>query len=644
MGIIRILPSEVAGRIAAGEVIERPASVVKELVENSIDAGATRIRVIIENGGHKLIQVVDNGCGMDRQDAMMCLQAHATSKISTESDVGQIHTLGFRGEALPSIASVSRFELQTRTPDADAGTEVQVYNGAIADVRDCGCAPGTSIRVGYIFGNLPARRKFLKGAAAEDDRIEETMMLLALSRPGIGFELTLNGKTALRVPASADIPARVQMLLGKDDFASMIPVDYEEDDVRIYGFISKPGFTRNTRREQRVIVNGRAATADTVYFAVRDAYGTLMPSGRYPSAVLYIDVPPDRVDVNVHPAKREVRFRDSRRVSEIIAAGLRQGLQGTILDGEAILNRSAGNFPPSRTSTDSASWAPSPVSFPPPASSGVAAAEEENPFGVPPAKSDRALGHASTALPPAEFFAAPVAPAFKPMQESLPFAAEESLEGAEPLHDSSSSDVAATGSPVAEPSGKRGALQLRLIGSLEKGYLLAESTTGLIVVNVRAAAQRVFFERLLANLEGRKICQQPLLMPVTVNLAPDEARLMSREVQHFQSLGYCIEPFGGGTFIVTAVPASLGDCDIGAMLRDIIADLRRDTVTNRQSSIHLAQTAARHSVRGGCHFSPQEEASLLRELNLCAMPYTDPAGLPTMVHITWAELSKRFQS
>ncbi|MBP5301163.1 MAG: DNA mismatch repair endonuclease MutL, partial [Victivallales bacterium] len=328
MGIIKVLPAEVAGRIAAGEVIERPASVIKELVENSIDAGATRIRVVTEQGGQKLIQVVDNGKGMDREDAIMCLAAHATSKISREGDVGQIATLGFRGEALPSISSVSRFELQTRQAEQLTGTEVIVNNGVIQDVRDCGCAPGTSIKVAWLFGNLPARRKFLKGPATEDDHIQEMLLLLALSRPEIAFELLQNGRSVIRVPANGDLGQRIQLLLGKDAFAAMLPVDYAEDGVRVRGFISKPGFTRSSRRDQRVVVNGRAASAETVFFAIREAYGNLVMKGRYPGVVLYIDLAPDRVDVNVNPAKREVRFREPMRVARVVGTALRAALRG----------------------------------------------------------------------------------------------------------------------------------------------------------------------------------------------------------------------------------------------------------------------------------------------------------------------------
>ncbi|MBQ7177818.1 MAG: DNA mismatch repair endonuclease MutL [Victivallales bacterium] len=274
------MSSELVSRIAAGEVVERPASVVKELVENSIDAGATAIRINVEQGGRKLIQVVDNGCGMDRTDAMLCLETHATSKLTVNGDVGQISTLGFRGEALPSIAAVSRFILQTRREEDTVGTEVVVDYGQIRDARDCGCAPGTNIRVSQLFANLPALQKFMRGPETEDGYIEEIVRMLALARPDISFTLYTNTRETLRVNAVNNIGMRVAAVLGRETFAAMLPIDYTEDDIHVTGFITNPGYTRSSRREQRAIVNGRAASADTIFFAIREAFDNLVMKGR----------------------------------------------------------------------------------------------------------------------------------------------------------------------------------------------------------------------------------------------------------------------------------------------------------------------------------------------------------------------------
>lgn len=645
MGVIHVLPSEIAGRIAAGEVIERPASVIKELVENSIDAGATRIRVFTEQGGQKLMQVVDDGRGMDREDAMLCLEAHATSKITKEGDVGQIATLGFRGEALPSISAVSHFQLQTRPHDDLSGTEVVVNNGAIQDVRECGCAPGTSIKVQWLFGNLPARRKFLRGASTEDDYIHEMMLLLALTRPQVSFELTQNGRCVLRAPASMGVAGRVEMLVGKDAFSAMLPVDYQEDGIHVYGYISRPGFTRGSRREQRIVVNGRAASAETVFFAIREAYETLVVKGRYPGVVLYVDIAPERVDVNVHPTKREVRFREPMKVSKVVGAALRQGLRslgipadlpGEIFVGGATLPRT-GQETPQFVDTTPAAGVPAPSGIPDAETvfGNAPAGVPVPPVAAPPPMTARPL---EPVLPPPPV--TPVMPqAARPIQTPLPFVPEPP---APPAGDAAPGGDASASAPslVSAPS----STAFRLLAPLGKEYLLAESNSGLVVVNLRGASQRILFERLLSNLHREKALRQPLLIPVTLHLAPDEARLLAREIPYFQSVGFSVEEFGSHSFLVTAVPPSLPDKDLDATIRDILNDLRQETVTNCQSAIHLAQLASRHAIRRKDAMSHEEQLLLLKELMACEMPYTDPAGLPTMVHITESELRKRFRS
>ncbi|MCQ2402695.1 MAG: DNA mismatch repair endonuclease MutL [Lentisphaeria bacterium] len=641
MGIIHVLPAEIAGRIAAGEVIERPASVIKELVENSIDAGATRIRVLTEQGGQKMMQVIDDGKGMDQQDAMLCLEAHATSKISEEGDVGQIRTLGFRGEALPSIASVSRFEMQTRPAGQLSGTEVVVNNGAIQEMRECGCAPGTSIKVQYLFGNLPARRKFLKSPSTEDDYIQEMILLLSLTRPDISFELIQNGRAVLRAPASSYIAGRVEMLLGKDAFAAMLPVEYAEDGIHVYGFISKPGFTRSNRRDQRMVVNGRTASAETLFFAIREAYDSLVTKGRYPGVVLYVDIAPERVDVNVHPTKREVRFREPLKVSQVVGAALRQALRGMAIPCETTQREVSVSSKPSGVEqpalVDTTPEKPALVDTMPQA---PVAPQPKTP-AVP----------AAPVLP--ERPATPAAPTsrlFQPVQAPLPFAPEVPDAVQKPIsgHPLGNAVPGGLASGAAEEKSSPGNSvthdEFRLLCLMRKEYLLAEDDGGLVVVNIRAASQRIIFERLLANLKKKDVPRQALLLPVTLHLAPDEARLLTREIPFFQSLGYGVEEFGANAFLITAVPPDLPDKDLGATIRDILADLRQESVTNRQSAIHLAQLASRHAVRRNERLAREEQEQLLKELMHCDMPYTDPAGLPTMIHITYGELSKRFRT
>ena len=629
MSIIRVLSAEVAGRIAAGEVVERPASVVKELVENSIDAGATRIRVAAEQGGQRLIQVTDNGCGMDRDDAIMCFEAHATSKISTEADVGQIKSLGFRGEAIPSISSVSRFILQTRRKEDDVGTEIVVDNGAIRDVQDCGCAPGTNIKVAHLFGNLPARRKFLKGPDTEDGHIEEMVLQLALARPDISFSLVLNNREVIRASATNDLGARILMLLGKDVYEAMLPVNYQEDDISVRGFISKPGFTRTSRRDQRTIVNGRTATADTVYFAIRDAYDTLVIKGRYPSTVLYIDLPPNRVDVNVHPTKREVRFRDPRQVGGVIATAIRAALRQLQGGEDPTMQPPPVQLPPVEPVVE---LPPPPVVKPQPV--------ENKPSAFP---TKTALPSSTTTVPPvtAAPFPIPAAQPFKPEPQQISLPLPDRPASVNPP----ASPPKPEDTPVQPPQRPVNSdlASLRVCGRLGNRHLLAESANGLVIIDLRAAHQRILFEKLLANLKTQKIPQQPLLIPVTVNLGQEEARFLNSQTKHFQSLGFTIEHFGGNAFIVTAVPSSYPNQDIAQTLRDIIDDLRQSRTTNVQSAIHIAQAACHHAISLKANLTEKEVSQLISDLARTTMPYTDPNGNPTMIHITYSELEKRFK-
>ena len=290
MSSIRILPENISNKIAAGEVIERPASVVKELVENSIDASAKNIFVNIENSGKKLIAVVDDGTGMDSDDALLCLEAHATSKILKEEDINNIVTMGFRGEALPSIASISRFRLRTRKQNMVEGTEVIVHGGRFITENPVGCAPGTEIRVSDIFFNTPARKKFLKSAVTEEKHIHEALCLLALANPEVAFELKMDGRTLISTPADKDILPRLGVFLGSCVVSSMIPVDFENSGIKVSGYVSVPGFVRNNRREQRVFINGRAIKTNIAFSAIRDAYDTMIMKGTYPVITLYVNL------------------------------------------------------------------------------------------------------------------------------------------------------------------------------------------------------------------------------------------------------------------------------------------------------------------------------------------------------------------
>lgn len=609
MSQIRILSDSLANRIAAGEVIERPASVVKELVENSLDAGATRIAVKITQGGQRLIQVSDDGCGMGREDAMLCIEPHATSKIQNEADIERISTLGFRGEALPSIASVSRFQLQTRVPDEMSGTEVLVENGALRDVRDCGCPEGTIVRIEHLFAAVPGRRKFLQSPPTEEGHIHESVLMQAFGNPEVAFELTMNGREAVRANRAPDLGTRIAMLLGRDVFSAMIEVDYEEAGIQVSGYIARPGLTRSSRREQRLFVNGRPAAANTVYYGIRDAYHTMVMKGRYPPVVLRIQLDPERVDVNVHPAKREVRFREAHLVGKVVTAAVGRALRELAGESGAPVPVPSGPFAGGGASFPAFEFGSTieqqrlPLNTFPPLTSAPAGQNGQDTSPVPDAIEDPT--GASQPPPPA-----PVV----------------SSDGTSPS--------AATRSEITA---------LRVLGRLGDHYLVAEGSNGLVLVDQHAAHERVLFEQLLATARGKPGLQQQLLLPVTIDLTPDDAGLLRTHVERFQKLGFCLEPFGGNTFLITAVPSRFPEENVTGLVRDILDDLREGAEPSAKAGeIRIAQAACRHAVRVNDPLTDEEIARLLEDLARAEMPYTCPHGRPVMINITFAELLKRF--
>ncbi len=628
MGNIRILPTETANRIAAGEVVERPASAVKELVENAIDAGAKKITVKIENGGRKLIQVIDDGHGMDQEDAMLALEAHATSKIQDFFDIDRIQTLGFRGEALPSIAGVSRFRLQTRTKEATAGTEVTVDTGAIRDVRECGCPTGTCVTVRHLFANLPARRKFLRSVATEQGHIQEMILLQALSHPEIGFELFLDQTPALRVTPAKDLSTRMRMLLGKEIGEAMIEVDYQEDNVSIHGFVGRPGITRSSRREQRFFVNGRPASADPLYFAVRDAYHTLVMKGRYPPVVLYLQLPPEEVDVNVHPTKREIRFRDGRRVGRLTAAAVRRALRELTSDMVA-----PSRFPEDTykgfSAGPSESGAPSSTAF----SSKDHAPSE--------AKTD---SPAASTPPSPEHTGMPVDNSLKSEQTAAGRQESQQTESPETLpfiNSGGDPDRITTSASAFSHSRLR---DLRVIGIFRKLYLLAEGPDGLVLIDHHAAHERVLYEKILAQAKSEALNSQSLLLPVSLEFSPADASMLNRNLKTFRRLGFQIEPFGGGAFLISGVPPHLPKENIAGMMRDLLDELQTSSsVSNiRLDEQRIAQAACKHAVRAEEKLNQEEIQKLLSDLVQTEMPYTCPHGRPVMINLPHSEIEKRF--
>ncbi len=626
MGRIRLLPDTLASQVAAGEVIERPASVLKELVENSLDAGAKRIDVAVRRGGISSITIADDGEGMDRDDALLALERHATSKLRTPDDLAAIHTLGFRGEALPSIASVSRFRLTTRPHGADAGTEVVVNGGRIESVRDSGCAPGTRIEVRSLFFNLPARKKFLRTETTEAAHLETQLHLLAIGHPGVAFTYQKDERQILHLAATDDLLNRIRDVAGKEVASCLIPIgDCAYGGIRLRGFLGKAGFSRSDRSQQIVFVNGRAVDAREVNFALREGYHTALMRGQYPITYLFIDLDPAQVDVNVHPAKREVRFRDPRAVREAIVRTVRE-----VLD----LERTA--------------WGRQFESAPVPKDEASLRREETLRAGAKDelmaasAAASGAQQHVEGAAPINVKSAAPPAAELPPLilqrdQVSL------RRDWAEfPQASRSGQSVSKS-----ERDGGRlaGTSEFTIIGVLGKLYILMEGRDGLVLVDQHAAHERILFEEMRRRLEDQGVVSQRLLLPLTLQVTPKDEDWLRSNAKALHRLGIGIEEFGPGTFKVDSLPPFLNADDPASLMRRIIDELR--SVSSATSSFRLgedviAKTVCRHAVKANDTLREKEIEQLVRDLLACELPYCCPHGRPTMIQFSYADLERKF--
>ncbi len=605
MSRIALLPEEVASQVAAGEVVERPASVVKELVENSLDAGATRIEVLIRSGGNSFIRIVDNGCGMDRDDALLCLERHATSKIRTGADLMAIHTLGFRGEALPSIASVSRFRLTTREHGALAGTEVIVNGGKMENVRDSGEPEGTQIEVRSLFYNLPARRKFLRTENTESSHVEHTLQLQAIGHPGVGFVFVNDDRLVHQLPPGQTLRERLRDLFGAPLVGELLDVPATDiAGVRVAGLLGRAGVSRSTRQQQIVFLNGRPVENPTISHALREGYHTALMKGQHPVTFLSIQMDPAAVDVNVHPAKREVRFRDPSLIREIVVEVTRR-----------VLESDRGSW----SRTFSAPLAPPPVhtGTPPliPPQEQFTLRRDWSHFPPPTSESFRDASQA-TAIPPLQT----TAPAPEP-QPTTPT------------------------SPTAPPPQPHGEPNFKFIGVLGRLYILMENAGGLVLVDQHAAHERILFEEMLKRMEGQGVPTQRLLLPITLQVAPRDADWLLDNLENLSRTGIGLEPFGAGTFKIDALPQFLSASDPPQLLRDIIDELRdtsQQTSKLRLGEDMIAKTVCRHAVKANDVLREPECLRLVQDLLACELPYCCPHGRPTMIQLSYAELEKKF--
>ncbi|PWU06171.1 MAG: DNA mismatch repair protein MutL [Verrucomicrobia bacterium] len=604
MGDIRILKDIVASQVAAGEVVERPASIVKELVENSLDAKATRITVEFFQAGIALIRISDDGVGMDREDALLSLERHATSKLSTARDLESISTLGFRGEAIPSIASVSKFRIVTRRREAAAGTEVLVNGGRIEAVRESGEAYGTRVEVRSLFFNVPARRKFLRGPQTEAGHIIHQLHRLAMANPDVAFIALREGKKFLQLAPTKNLAVRVRDLFGLDWIGRLIEGEsLEMNGLRIRGFLSQPGRGRADRSEQFIFVNGRPVVTSAVSGPLREVYHTLLPKGYHPGAILFLEMEPALVDCNVHPAKREVRFREPTAIAETVRHFAQQALAK---------NRSSVLI----TETREASLTPSaqPQLVEPIKSSVV-----RNPLQIATLTQTQMVSNAVAAKG-----AAPLPMPSSPERRKEPqiFLSTEQME-IKNLLDSR---------------------EIVVIGKIAARFAILEGHFGMVVVDLRAARERILLERLLREMKQGQANAQVLLLPVIIDLPPRDIAWITENIELLERVGISIECFGGASVKVEAIPASLDQANIEQLLVRLIEDLTRGGIRsgNRMAEEAIARSVARLASAEALPTEPERIEALILELLRCELPYSCPMGKATMIPIPLSELKKRF--
>ncbi|MGE0586414.1 MAG: DNA mismatch repair endonuclease MutL [Flavobacteriaceae bacterium] len=589
---VRRLPDHVVDRIAAGEVVERPASVVKELVENALDAGARSVDIVCEGGGQRLIRVVDDGSGMSREDVALAIERHATSKIEGDNIV-DIRTLGFRGEALPSIGSVARLSIVTRTADAVNGWRVEVDAGRVSPPVPAASNTGTRVEVADLFHATPARLKFLKSEAAENQAIADIVRRLALAHPGVAFALTLGERNLLSLPAETGAPEearyrRIAAVLGSDIEDNMLPVDAIREGVELSGFVGLPTWHRANARQQYVFVNGRPVRDKTLSGAIRAGYMDVMARDRHPVVALWLSLPPRSIDVNVHPAKTEIRFRDAGLVRGLVVSALRRAFAGSgpasaASHAEAAL--AAFSAGPSRTGWGEQAWRPGVSTM---ARQGFA--EAQRPF---------------------DEFQAPSA-------------------SATPIE-----------TPDETPAWPLGAARAQL----HENYIVAQTGDGLVIVDQHAAHERLVYERLKKALETGGAARQLLLIPEVVDLPPGDADRLVERAGELAELGLVLEGFGRGSIAVRETPALLGDFDVAALVRDLAEDIAEmDSTTRLAERLNaVASTMACHgSVRSGRRLKPDEMNALLREMETTPNAGQCNHGRPTFIELKLADIERLF--
>jgi len=614
--VIKILDENTANKIAAGEVVERPASAVKELVENSLDAYSHKIEVAIDDGGSSFIRVSDDGMGMNPEDAKLAILRHATSKISSAEDLYCVQSLGFRGEALPSIASVSRFSLTTRLHTEQLATYLEVTGGEITDIREAGGGVGTTVTVTDLFYNTPARRKFLKTAPTESGYIHDIIGKLALSHPEVAFKLINNQRLVLSTNGNGNLLDTLASLYGPKICSEVFPVSYEGEEISISGYVAKPTLIKSSRQWQTFTVNGRIINSRLIAKALDNAYHSLLPKTGYPLAMLKIAVPAETIDVNVHPQKSELKFRDESKIFKAVY----RAIADTLASPEA-----------DRVATPAPTWREQPLQRYEPqshepqryetihSSPGVATGQRYETNHSSPGAATVQLWH-ETPLP------------FTAVRDS--FRQDEAL--SEVVAAATTADTLSADTSPQEPF-------LRPLGQVENCYIIATGQDGLYIIDQHAAHERIIYDRLC--LSGDHIPVQQLLIPLLLDFDSREIRIIEQHLELFQSLGFLLEPMGPNTMRIGEMPADILPADAQDFIYDILKLVQTGSDTSASALRHaFLQTAACHAaIKAGDSLNMRQIQALLQELWTTALPYTCPHGRPIIIKFGAAELAKMFK-
>ena len=609
MSGIKILPEILSNKIAAGEVIERPASVVKELVENALDAGSSRILLALENAGKSLIRISDNGSGMNRDDALLSIERYATSKIATDEDLFAIKSLGFRGEALPSIASVSRFSMETRDGRSDVGTRIQVEGGKVTSVSDAGLPVGTQISVRQLFFNIPARRKFLKTTDTEMGHIVDTLSSIALAWPRTQFQLTHNEKPIKNWAAAGSTPDRISDVVGREVEDELLPVSQSHDGIRLEGWVSSGRTVRSTTRGIYLYVNRRFVRDSLMRHALMAGFSGRIITGRFPVAVLFLTVSPDVVDVNVHPTKHAVRFSEPKSVHRLIETAVSDTLRRLDRPSWRGADRDLSPAPPTTSETVSRYTS--------------GGAEKESTLSEP-APFPESVPITASAPATTQIFS-PLTPAPRESPPSRPVIERHQ----QPLF-----------------SERRAFADLTLIGQLHDTYIICESgREGMILIDQHAAHERILFEQLKKKAATAAMAVQQLLLPETVDLGFNEARILNGLIPELSAFGLEIEPFGGDTFVIKAVPSLLSGRQIAPLVTEIV-EKAADTGFSPElvtTLDRIRQLMACHgAIRANQRLSMNQMKELLHQLDNCENPATCPHGRPTWIQWRLGAIEKAF--